>query len=102
MAFQEIQLGEVVVIRLDIGTFGNSEAHVGENRGQLIGNLADRVYPTGFGGCLANGQRNVDSFGIESGVERSRGKFVLCRSDGNGDPILQSIDGGTLDLSVIR
>ena len=102
VAFREIQLGEVIVIRLDIGTFGDSETHVGENRSQLVGDLADRVDPTGFDRRLANRQRDIDSFGVQSGVECGRGKFVFCRSDGRGDPILQSIDCGTLYLALIR
>ena len=43
MAFREIQCGEVVIIGLDIGTFGNRETHIGENRSDLVNHLADRV-----------------------------------------------------------
>ena len=40
MAFREIQLGEVVVVGLDIGTFGDGKAHVGEDRGEFVDHLA--------------------------------------------------------------
>ena len=48
MAFGEIQLGEVVVVGLDVRTFGDREAHVGEDRGELVDHLADRVDAAGF------------------------------------------------------
>ena len=64
VAFREIQLGEIIVICLDIGTFGDSETHVGENRSQLIGDLTDWVDPTGFDRRLANRQRDIDGFGV--------------------------------------
>ena len=40
MVFREIQLGEVVIVGLDIGAFGDGEAHIGEDRGQLVDHLA--------------------------------------------------------------
>ena len=43
MAFGEVERGEVVVVGLDVRTFGDREAHVGEDRGQLVDHLADRM-----------------------------------------------------------
>ena len=33
---REIELGEIVIVGLDVGTFGDREAHVGEDRGQFV------------------------------------------------------------------
>ena len=92
MAFREIQFGEVVVVGLDVGTFGDRKAHVGEDRGQFVGHLADRMHAAGFGRRFAYRQSDVDGLGVETGVERGRSKLVFCRRDGRGDAILQSVD----------
>src|SRR5205823_13305931 len=49
MAFREVQLGEVVVVGLDVGTFRDREAHIGEDRGQLVHHLAERMDAAGLG-----------------------------------------------------
>ena len=43
MARREVQRGEIVVVGLDVRPFGDREAHVGEDRGDLVDHLADRV-----------------------------------------------------------
>jgi hypothetical protein len=43
MALGEIQLGEVVVVGFDVRPFGDGETHVGEDRGELVDHLADRM-----------------------------------------------------------
>ena len=48
MAVREIQRGEVVVVGLDIRTFGDREAHVGEDRGELVPHLAERMDAAGL------------------------------------------------------
>ena len=102
MALGEIQLGEVVVVGLDVGTFRHRKAHVGEDGGKLVGHLADRMHAAGFGRRLAHRQRDVDGFAIESGVERAGAERVLGGGDGRADALLQSVDRRALHLALIR
>ena len=82
MTFGEIQFGEVVVVGLDVGPFGDREPHVGEDGGQLISHLADGMHAAALGRRFAHGQRDVDGFGVEPGIERrgSERIFALSRS----------------------
>src|SRR5208282_1074751 len=43
MAGREIQLGEIIIVSFDIRPFGDGKAHVGENRGEFVHHLADRM-----------------------------------------------------------
>ena len=88
MALGEIQLGEVVVVGFDIGTFGNCKTHVGENGRQLICYLADGMHAAGFGRRFGDGQCDVDGFGVESRVKCSASKLVFCSRDGRGETVL--------------
>ena len=70
MALGEIQFREVVVVGLDVGTFGDRKSHVGEDRRQLVHHLAQRMDPAGFRRRLAQRQRDVDGLGLEPRIER--------------------------------
>ena len=70
MAFGEIELGEIVVVGLDVRAFGDRKAHVGEDRGELVDHLADRMDAAGLGRRLAHRQRDVDGLGVEPRIER--------------------------------
>ena len=65
MALGEIQRGEIVIVGLDVRTFGDREAHVGEDRGDLVDHLADRMDAAALGRRRADRQRHVDVFGGE-------------------------------------
>ena len=65
MVFRKVELGEVVVLGLDVGTFGDGEAHVGEDRGQFVDHLRDRMDAADLERRFAHRQRHVDRFGIE-------------------------------------
>ena len=43
MAVGEIQRREIEIVGLDVGAFGDREAHVGEDRRDLVDHLADRM-----------------------------------------------------------
>ena len=43
MLRRHVELGEVEVVRLDVGTFGDRKAHVGEDLDALVEHLRDRV-----------------------------------------------------------
>ena len=57
MALGEVQRREIVIVGLDIRTFGDREAHVGEDRGDLVDDLADRMDTAALGRRGADGQR---------------------------------------------
>ena len=48
MAGREVQLGEIVVVALDVRPFGDGKAHVGKNGGQFVHHLADRMDAAGL------------------------------------------------------
>ena len=80
MAFGKVELGEVVVVGLDVGAFGDRKAHVGEDRGELVDHLADRMHAADLGRRLAHRQRDVDGFGVEAGIERGGLQRILARA----------------------
>ncbi len=63
MAGGKIQLGEIVIVDLDIRTFGDGKAHVSKDRGQFIHHLTDRMNAAGDGPALAHGQGDVHLLG---------------------------------------
>ena len=50
MALGEIQFGEIVIVGLDVGTFGDRKSHVGEDRVDLFEHLAERMDAALLGG----------------------------------------------------
>ena len=98
MVFREVQLGEVVVVGLDVGAFRDRKAHVGEDGGELVDHLADRMHAAGLGRRLAHRQRDVDGLAVEAGIERGGAELVLARGDRGGDAILQAVDRRALTL----
>ena len=97
MAFREIQFGEVVVVGLDIGTFRHRETHVGEDGGELVGHLADRMHAAGFGRRLAHRQRDVDGSVLRRASSAGR-RGLLGGGDRGGDAILQPLIAGPCTL----
>ena len=43
MLVRDVELGEIVVFGLDVGAVGDGEAQIGENRGDLVPDLAERM-----------------------------------------------------------
>ena len=43
MLGRDVERGEIVEVGLDVGAFGDREAHIGEDLGDLVDHLADRV-----------------------------------------------------------
>ena len=102
MAFGKVQLGEVVIVGLDVRTFGDRESHIGEDRGEFVDHLADRMDAAGFGRALAHRQRDVDALGVEALIERGILQRVAARSERGVDRILQTVDRGALGLALVR
>ena len=70
MAFREIQLGEIVIVGLDVRAFGDGKSHVGENSGEFVHYLAERMNPARFRRRLAQRQCDIDGLGRKPRVER--------------------------------
>ena len=65
MAGREVELGEVVVVAFDVGAFGDRETHVGEDRGDFVEHLADRMDAPGLDAGAAHRQRHVERLALE-------------------------------------
>ena len=102
MAFGEIQLGEVVVVGLDVGAFGDGKAHVGEDRGQLVDHLRDRMHAADFRRRLAHRQRDVDGLGVEPRIERGVAERGFAFRNRGVDLVLEAVDRRPLHLALVR
>ena len=102
MAFGEIQLGEIVVVGLDVRTFGDRKSHVGEDRGDFVQHLAERMDAALLGGRLAQRQRDVDGLGGKPRIERGGFQDVAARGQRLRDLVLGEIDRRALRLALVR
>ncbi len=102
MAGREIELGEVIVVALDVRPFGDGEAHFGENGGDLVHHLADRMDATGLDAVQGNRQRDVQRLALELGLKPRALEDRAPRRQRFRDLILQRIDGRALRLAFVR
>ena len=102
MIFRKIELGEIVIVGLDVGTFGDGKAHVGEDRRQLIGDLCDRMHAADLERRLAHRQRDVDALGVETRLQGGAFEGVAAGRQCDVDAILQPVDQRPLGLSLLR
>ena len=102
MALGDVELGEVEVVGLDVGTFGDGEAHVGEDGGELVGHLADRMDAAGLRRALAHRQRDVDGLGVEALIERGALERLLAGGERGADAVLEAVDERALQLALVR
>src|SRR6476619_1369102 len=78
VTFGEIQLGKVVIVGFDIGTFRNRKPHIGENCGEFVDYLTDRMHAPNFCGRFAHRQCDVNSFAVEPCLEHGSTKLILA------------------------
>ena len=64
---RDVELGEVEVVGLDVGPFGDGEAHVGEDLDHLVEHLADGMDAPVLQRAGAHGQRHVGLLGWRGG-----------------------------------
>ncbi len=87
---RDVQLGEIVVVIFDIGTFGDREAQIGEDRGDFIKHLRhgmDRALRLG-----ARGQSHVDALLREARVQCCVAECRFARSNRGRHAVAQSIE----------
>ena len=77
MIGRDVELGEIVIVELDIGAFGDREAEIGEDRTHFVEHLADRMDAAlGFG---PRGQGDVDALGGQARIQGLINKLALAR-----------------------
>ena len=74
VAGREVERREVEIVRLDVRPLGDREAHIGEDRRQLVDHLADRVDAAAGLGPLLDRQGDVDALGGEAALEGGLGE----------------------------
>ena len=89
------------MVGLDVRTFGDGKAHVAEDGGNLVDNLADGMDAAALGRRLAHGQCNVDRLGDEAGGHGRVLQLGLALAERLGDPVLQAVDRRTLRLPLL-
>ena len=102
MAGREVELGEIVVVALDVRPFGDGEAHLGENGGDLVHHLADRMDAAGLDAGQRNRQRDVERLALELGLKSGALEHRAPRGKRFRDLILQRIDRRAARFTLIR
>jgi len=100
MIGRDVQLGEIVVVILDVRTLGDGEAKIGEDRGDLVEHLRNRMNATlRFG---PGRQRDVDRLVAEARIQSRIAEFDFACGDGVRDFIAQAVEQRTIDLAFVR
>ena len=92
MLGRDVELGEVVVVGLDVRALGDGKAHVAEDLGHLVEHLADGMDASVLQGAEAHGQRDVGLLAGETGRERPRSSSALRASSASLTRALSAID----------
>jgi hypothetical protein len=88
---RDIELGEIIVVRLDIGSFGDRETHVSEDLSQFVHHLRYGMdAPLGFG-ALTDGQRDVGALGGEPLFEACSSRLPLRSSSASVTRVLTAL-----------
>ena len=81
MAGRGVRLGEIVVVALDVRPFGDRKTHLGENRGDFVHHLADRMDAARFDAAQGNRQRDVERFALELSLEAGALEHLAARRE---------------------
>ena len=92
MPGREVELGEIIVVALDVRPFGDGKAHVGEDRDDLVHHLAQRVDAAGLDARQTDGEGHVLSLALELGLERGLFQDRAPRPERFRHLILERID----------
>src|SRR5262249_34107050 len=102
MAFGKIELGEIVVVSLDVGSLGDRKTHVGKNGCQFVDDLADRMDASNLRWRLAHWQAHIQRLGVESLIERHLLQRLFAGGDRRADAVLKTVDKSALLLAPFR
>ena len=101
MLGRDVELGEVEIVGLDVGPFGDGEAHVAEDLGHLVPHLADRMDAPVLQRPEPHGQRHVGLLGGETRRERAALQVGLARLQRLADARLEPVDGLAERLALV-
>ena len=97
---RNVELGEVVVVGLDVGTFRHGKTHVGEDLDHLVEHLGDRMDAAIADRPEPHRQRDVDPFTLELPGDRCRLQRCLAGLEGGADALLQHVDRLAVALAL--
>ena len=101
MTFREVQLGEIVIVALDVRPLGDGEAHVGEDDRQFVHHLRDRVNAAALQRARPGGERHVERLGLQTRLQRGFRELVAAGGDRLGRLVLQRVDLRALGLALL-
>ena len=99
---REIERGEIVVVGLDVRPFGDGEAEIGEDGGDLVDDLADRMDAAGLQRLGAHRQRDVDRLRREAADEVLLLENGAAGGERLADAVLQAVQRRPHDLALLR
>ena len=102
MAFREVQRREVVIVSLDVRTFGDGETHIREDGSDFVDDLTDGMNAAALCRRLADRQADVHRFGLETRGDGGIFQRVLAFADKVGNFGLELINGGAAGLALLR
>ena len=93
MLGRDVELGEVEIVGLDVGPFGDREAHVAEDLGHLVPHLADRMDARRPARAEPHRQRDVGLLGGEPAPSSAFARApAFAPSSASADAVLQPVD----------
>ncbi len=95
-----VERGEIVPVVFDFRAFGDREPEVGENFGEFVHHLADRMDRTLRG--VARRKRQIDQFGRQTPVELGIVELVLLGRDCLRHRFAQGMNLGPALLPFVR
>ena len=97
---RDVESGEVAEVVLDVGALGDAEPHVGEDRGDLVDDLAHRV--DAADGLGPGRQGDVDPLLRQAGLEPGALELGLAHADRRAELVLELVERRAGTLSLLR
>ena len=101
MLGRDVERVEVVPVALDLRAFGHRKAHVGEDGGQLVHDLRDRVQRARAARPGPRRQRHVEPFLRQPRVERRVAERGLLRAERRVDLVAEPVQRGAARLPLL-
>ena len=102
MLGRNVERGEIVEVGLDVRPLGDREAHIGEDLGDLVGDLAHRVDAAFGERAFAHREGNVGPLSREPRAQRSAAKRLALGVQRLSDALFELIDGLAEALALFR
>ena len=99
MVGRDVERGEVVEVVLDVRAFGDREAHLAEDRDDLVDGLADRV--DAALGFRPRRQRQIQGLAFQPLVQRGVLQRALLGLDRFGQGVLEGIEALTRVFALV-